>query len=233
MKKQKLEDNPFEEEKIAREWIISVENEKGLIRDREIYPELFEWTKKNNPKLLVEIGSGQGICSTKVKLGRSAKYVGIEPSRPLVARARDIYKSHNKKFLIGSAYKLPLRSGSVDGVFSVNVWFHLKNLDTAAKEIKRVLKKNKRFYIITGNPSTYEIWERFFFDYKKKKGVLDGKVRVPIQHLSRNIFFLHSLSNIIKSLEVNGLAIGSVKVIGFAKRDKMRGIFIGIEGYKT
>ena len=49
-------DNPFEDPVVASEWINSVENEHGLIRDNEIYPLLKKWVSDVKPKVLIEIG---------------------------------------------------------------------------------------------------------------------------------------------------------------------------------
>jgi len=61
----KREENPFENEIISQEWIKSVEGEKGMARDNEVYPRLKKWVDQVSPRVLVEIGSGQGICSEK------------------------------------------------------------------------------------------------------------------------------------------------------------------------
>ena len=54
------EDNPFEDEKIAKEWIHSVENERGMIREKELLPMLRKWVVNIKPKVVVDIGMGQG-----------------------------------------------------------------------------------------------------------------------------------------------------------------------------
>lgn len=223
------EDNPFEDEKISQEWINSVENEKGLIRDKEIYPTLQKWAKEINPKTIVEIGSGQGICSEKIQSSNSY-YIGIEPSVFLTERAKELYNSNKREFLIGSAYSLPIENSAVDAVFSVNVWFHLEDLATASKEMARILKKSGNFLIITANPSLDSFWEKSFISYTKNGKIIDGKVKVPINPLSRNIIYQHSLKEISVALEQNGLTIEKIKTLG---RLKEGDIFINIQGKKT
>ena len=225
------EENPFETELVAKEWINSVENETGMYRDLLIYPMLEKWVGEVKPETLLEIGCGQGICSTK--LGSYAgEYIGVEPSDFLLKRGQELYGGPKRKFLLGDAYSMPLEANSVDAAFSVNVWFHLEKLQEASKELGRVLKPGGQFMIITGNPSTYNVWEHFFFDYEKQGNKLVGKVNVPINHLSKNIFYLHSLGEIVGALKNSGLTVTSTEGFGGNEEYKDDGIFVCIKGQK-
>ncbi len=224
----KYEENPFENKKVAQEWINCVENEKDLFKDKAIYPLLSKWFSKNKSALVVDIGCGQGICATKIDL-KKGKYIGIEPSEILVRRAKKLYKAENIKFVIGSAYALPVHNEIANCVFSVMVWFHLKNLGKAAKELARVLKTKGKFLIITANPARYDSWEGSYFDYIKDAKKIVGKVKVPINPMSKSIFYLHDKSEIQESLIHNGLKISSIRQFGDFGRGKL---FIVISGYK-
>lgn len=229
--KVKYEDNPFEDEIIAREWINSVENERGLIRDKETYPLLRRWAEKVRPKVIVEIGSGQGICADKVQLP-GTQYVGVEPSQFLVERARELYPSQDREFTIGNAYTLPLSDEYADAVFSVNVWFHLENLQKASGELARILKPGGNFLISTAHPDSYSVWESFFFDPKIEGKKIDGKVRVPVNPLSRTVIYKHSLREIEDALTENGLVVEGTEGFGSIEEYKDKGIFISIFGHK-
>jgi len=223
----KFEENPFEDETVSQEWINSVENESGLIRDKEIYPRLNDWVQETNPEVLLEIGAGQGICSDKIpEFG--GKYVGIEPSKKLVERAMELYKSDQRDFIVGNAYDLPMQSESCDASFAINVWFHLENLQKASSEMARVLKRNGNFLIITVNPKDYKNWlggyENKFEDDKK----VIGKANTPVNPLSKNIFYKHSLEKIESSLKEAGLQIDSVENFGWGDRE----VFLVFKGHK-
>ena len=56
------EENPFENAQVAAEWISSIETEKGLIRDKEIYPRLRTWSQEVDGDI-IDIGAGQGIAA--------------------------------------------------------------------------------------------------------------------------------------------------------------------------
>lgn len=213
--KSEREENTFEDPKLAEEWIEVIEAEKGGSRDLEIYPMLKKWTHDLAPKVLIEIGSGQGVCSSKVEI--KEKYIGIEPSISLLSRAKEIYKESNKEFLIGNAYEIPLKNNSVDAVFSVGVWFHIKDLDKAHKEIYRILKTNAEFLIITANPNANHIWESWFENPQKDGKRIEGKIKMQDKFLSKNILFLHTEQEIIDSLKNCNFSIESIKKFGFGK----------------
>ena len=149
---------------------------------------LYKWTHGLLPKVIVDLGAGQGICSEKIDISKS-RYVGIEPSEILINRARELYKEKNKEFIFGTAYKIPLEKESVDAVFSVGVWFHIKDLDKAHKEISRVLKYGGEVMIVTANPDTYFLWESWFDKSKKEGKVLVGDFNLPGKIRIR-IFFI-------------------------------------------
>ena len=179
------EENPFEDPVLAQEWIDAIETEKGGAREKEVYPLIQNWIKVNDLQEVLEVGSGQGICSSYVDVG----YLGVEPSQTLIDRANQLYPG--KRFVRGSSYELPLQNESVDGVFSVGVWFHIEHLDDAHKELARVLKPKGKALIITSNPDTHEDWTLLFSGTREGKK-LDGSVKLPTGKMTRNIFFLHS-----------------------------------------
>lgn len=225
------EDNPFIDERVAREWINSVENEKGRLRDKEIYPRLSVWAKNSGANIIVEIGSGQGICSEKLEV-KDVQYLGIEPSPLLVERANNLYSNVNRKFIIGDAYALPLESGCADAVFSVNVWFHLQDLGVATKEMARILKVTGKFLIITANPFSHQAWRSFYINPEEDEKRISGKVIVPINPLSMNIFYKHSINDITSALHKYGLNVEIIDEFGNPEEYGGNGLFIGISGTK-
>ena len=224
------EENPFEDDKVAKEWINSVENEIGMGRDKAIYPRLETWMDQFDSGRVVEIGSGQGVCSSH--LGNFAgQYIGIEPSPLLTRRAQDLYESERRQFVVGNAYDLPIESESADAAFSVMVWFHLGDLDVASSEFARVLKPRGKFLIITANPRAEKIWEAFYFDYNKEGKKIVGAVNVPINPMSKNIHYQHSIEEISDALNINGLKIAAMEEFG--AEDGGEKLFLSIRGQKS
>ena len=225
----KYEENPFENEDIAKEWIGSVEGEEGMFRDKIIYPLLKNWVKEINPETVLEIGSGQGICSDKIGK-EGGKYIGVEPSQHLTQRAKELYgDKDNRDFVVGNAYDLPLANESVDAAFSVNVWFHLDNLNKGAEEMARVLKTGGKFLIVTANPKAYDSWKSFYDNPSVEERTIVGKVNTPVVPLSKNILYTHSLEEIENSLKQAGLKIEKVEEL---KDEDSVSLFISIEGRK-
>ncbi len=238
----KYEENPFETKHGAEEWINMVENEQGTNRDKEIYPYLTTWISEIKPITVADIGAGQGVCSQY--LGKDdIQYFGIEPSSLLIQRAKDLYSSPYKEFIIGNAYELPLSDKSMDACFSIATWFHLADLETASSELSRVLKDKGAFFIVTANPNAYDIWESFFSDIKKEKGMFTGVNKILLNpkddpenykyaQVTNNTFYTHTLDEIIKSLEKYDLKIKSVEEFGVLPITEGRSIFIKITGQK-
>lgn len=155
--------NPFEREDIAEQWIKSVENEKGLLRDTETYPRLVRWFNDTSKGNVLDIGAGQGIASTKIQGYK--RYVGVEPSSFLVDRAKALYQENDiKKFVQGDVYELSFPDQSFDQCFSINVWFHLEDIIKASQEMARVLKIGGQFWIHTANGDAVDIWKKFYIN---------------------------------------------------------------------
>ena len=112
----------------------------------------------------------------------------------------------------------------------------MRDLDTAHKEIARILKSNGQILIITSNSNLHKLWETWFENPKKDGKVLDGKVQVPGGTLSRNIFNLHSENEIVDSLKTHSFLVVSIEKFGFGKEGKEvhrdEGIWMAIEAVK-
>ena len=96
-------------------------------------------------KTILEYGCGDGE-NTVVLANRGAKIIALDISAELleVARKRlEVNDCRAVELLIGSAHTLPLPDESVDIIFGMAILHHLE-LDLAAREVLRVLKKGGR-----------------------------------------------------------------------------------------
>ena len=225
------EPNSFEGDIVAKEWIQSIESVQKSSRELEYYPLLDRWSKNFHSATIVEIGSGQGVCSSHLDLSTNS-YIGIEPSKILIERARELYPETNRKFIEGNSSHLPLPDESVDAVFSLGVWFHIQDVDKAHEEAHRILKPGGKLLILTGNPESQSQWESFFENPKVEGNTIEGKVYVPGGSMSHNIVILHSRQKLITSLEDVGFEVNSVEEMGFGSTKRKQGIFIKIEAVR-
>lgn len=99
--------------------------------------------------VIVDIGSGQGRSSTE--LSAYGKDIGIESSKFLTERAKELYPAESGDFIVGNAYEIPSDNNSVDRAISINVWFHLADMDKASQELSRALKTVGAFFIHTAD----------------------------------------------------------------------------------
>jgi len=96
---------------------------------------------------------------------------GVDFSREMLEQARKFIKKNNFKvnLKLASAEKLPYQNNSFDYVLALAVLHHLKNPETAIKEIHRVLKNNGEAYI--------SIWSKLQLKllFKKKETFIPWK----------------------------------------------------------
>ena len=222
-----MDDRTFNDPRTAAEWISVVEGSR--LRDGDLYPQLREWVSRISPETILEIGSGQGVCSDKIDLA-GRRYSGVEPSPLLLARAKELYGFDNRNFVTGNIYQLPCPDESYDAAYSVAVWHLLSDLDKAAMELHRVLKKGGHFMIVTANPGGYSLWTDSYTQSKLEGRRFEGKVEMPDKSISTDVLYLHTREEITKSFEVVGLGIRETKE--FRTSDKSNGekYFISFEG---
>lgn len=200
-----MDDCTFDDE-TALLWINVIESAKTSIRDKDIYPRVQSWLDTTLPNKILEIGSGQGICSDKIDW-KGRQYCGLEPSPKMTERARQLYASQARSFLLGNIYSLPFESDSFDGAFSILVWHLLGDLKLASLELARVLKPNGKFLIITANPNSYSAWKAFYSDFQLNGKRLEGTMLLSENSKSHDVLHLHTQSDLIQSLENSSLEI--------------------------
>jgi ubiquinone/menaquinone biosynthesis C-methylase UbiE len=202
------EENPFEDPTVAALWVKSVEGEVegGHLRDKYVYPLIREWLNDPAVESVLDLGAGQGAAVTTTE---GKRYVGLEPSQPLVDRAREQYP--DKEFVVGNAYELPFKDGSFDAAFSINVWFHLEDLLTASRELARVLKPGGKFLIISANPDAYDTWRSFYKNVKEDDKKFIGAAEIPLVTLPRNVFYKHTQQEILGAFKNAGLVVEEAK----------------------
>jgi SAM-dependent methyltransferase len=224
-----MDDRTFDDD-TAVQWIEAVEASKVSTRDNDIFPIARSWLSKGQIAKVLEIGSGQGICSDKIDLSQ-CDYTGVEPSPLMTKRAQQIYPGKNRKFVLGNAYSLPFSSNVFDGCFSILVWHLLGNLRLANQELSRVLRPGGHFLIITANPSSYTAWKGFYKHFKMDGNRLEGTMQLTEKRESHDVLFLYEEKELMNSLLEVGLTIEASQTFRQSSKDKTD-MLIAIEGRK-
>jgi ubiquinone/menaquinone biosynthesis C-methylase UbiE len=198
------------------------------IRNTTLYPRLSSWIAEHAPRTVLEIGAGQGISSSRVTLG-DARYIGVEPSARLRELASEQYPHHI--FLPGIAESLPIADDSINCAFSLFVWLHIDDIESAGRELARVLAPDGRFMIITANPNEYDTWKSWHQNLH-----IDGKrLRGDMPRLSHHEMYLNDYNELISSFTNAELSITSIDTYGIdpaSPLSNQQGFAIIIEGYK-
>jgi ubiquinone/menaquinone biosynthesis C-methylase UbiE len=109
-------------------------------------------------QLVVEIGCGIGTDGTRFLEG-GARYIGIDSSDTAVRTARetfDLLQLHGT-VIAANATALPIRTTTIDFVFSNGVLHHIDDTEMAVDEIHRILRP--------GGQCTVMLYHRSSFNY--------------------------------------------------------------------
>jgi SAM-dependent methyltransferase len=223
-----MDDRTFDD-KTALDWMASIENEKSRARDLDLYPKLRDWTACLPGRHVLEIGCGQGICSPKIA---PMTYTGADPSPRLIARAKELYASDGRAFVVGNAYALPFADGAFDAAFAVSVWHLLEDVEKASRELARVLAPKGHFALSTANPASYPAWIALYEDAALVGTRLDGRMRLEGQPPSRDVLHLHPVEKILGALEGAGLVVKKTETFRPARNASDPDYYLWVEGQK-
>lgn len=224
-----MDDRTFDDE-TALQWIKVIEATKVSVRDKDIYPRVQSWLDSASLSAILEIGSGQGICSEKVDL-KGGHYTGLEPSPKMTERAKELYSDEKRNFVLGNIYALPFESNCFDGAFSILVWHLLGDLQLASHELARVLKPGGRFLIITANPNSYSAWKAFYSDFQLDGKRLEGTMLLSENSKSHDVLHLHTQNDLVQSLASSSLQVQKTETFRSSPEENLD-LLICLEGQK-
>lgn len=104
---------------------------------------------------VLDVASGEGYGS-HLLAGLARSVVGVDIAASAVEHAREIYKTPNLRFLLGSCAELPLESASVDMVVSFETIEHHDQHEAMLREIRRVLRPGGVLLISSPNRPEYD-----------------------------------------------------------------------------
>ncbi len=121
----------------------------------EDYPGYITDFIKNNLKCntILDAGCGTGKFINILE-SVSNKYIGIDLSKDQINKALTKSNKTNSQFIVSNLNNIPLEDNSVDIIISEWVLGTIKDIeerDKCIEELKRVLKKDGRIYLIENN----------------------------------------------------------------------------------
>jgi 2-polyprenyl-6-hydroxyphenyl methylase/3-demethylubiquinone-9 3-methyltransferase len=196
----------YDEEKYAKNWWNTDRNSPesyfyGLHAFNEIRFAFF-WRhiqpliKEKGSLRVLDVGCGGGILTERIaremqERGIAGEVIGVDMSKNSVQVATEHAKKaglNNIKYIVGSAYQLPVEDNSFDIVVSTDVLEHLHDLQQAVKEIKRVLKPDGLFVFDTVNRT---VFSRVFVKISERilkfipKGVHDYRLFIKPEEMKK------------------------------------------------
>jgi len=125
-------------------------------------------------RILIDVGCNWGRWSISAAEA-GYQVIGVDPSIEGVLAAREVSRQRGAKasFVVGDARFLPIRSSSVNQVFSYSVLQHLskENVVTALREIKRVLLPGGRSLIQMPNVFGVRcLWHQWLRKFRQPSG---------------------------------------------------------------
>jgi tRNA (uracil-5-)-methyltransferase TRM9 len=153
-----------------------------------------EWKKGK----ILDLGCGNGRnLAPFVKNGFSC--YGVDFSKEMLDNAKTMFKKRklNAEFKIGDLVKIPFENEFFDYVICVASFHHLNKKEQieCLKEIKRVLKKNGKFYICVWNK-----WQKKFM-FKKKEQYIFWKIKEKVFERYYYFFNIFEFKKLLKKSE--------------------------------
>lgn len=143
-------------------------------RVRHVAAVLKRYPPARATRAMLDIGSGEGrYLPVWHALLPQAQIYALEYSALAVSRAAESHPF--AEHIVGSGDELPLRSGTVDAVVSIEVIEHVERARQMLSEVRRVLRPGGWALISTpcGNAGSLEWWQNFVRG-KVVRGVDDG-----------------------------------------------------------
>jgi ubiquinone/menaquinone biosynthesis C-methylase UbiE len=106
--------------------------------------------KEQRVKTILDLGCGTGRFSEALAVHFDAEVIGIDPSKKMLEQARRKRRDRRIQYELGCGESIPLPDNSVDLIFMSMIFHHFDNPTLAARECRRVLRKDATAFLRAG-----------------------------------------------------------------------------------
>ena len=177
--------------------------------DPEIVSRLIQHLKPSKSGQYLDVGCGSGNY-TQAIFNEGFLVSGVDISEEMLEKAKK--KNNNIEWFLGDARKLPFPDSTFDGATCVLATHHIKDIETAFKEIFRVMKSGN-FVIFTSFPEQEETsWLKEYFPNLMKRAcevmtnfeiLSELLVKAGFSKIKSDPFFITTNSKISFCIAVN------------------------------
>lgn len=189
--------------------MINKINEKPThkICGRALFNTIFTDNEDVKNKTILDIGCGFGWMEINLLNREASHVVGMEVSENDLKTAKKYVKNSRVKFEVGNALKLPFKDSTFDTVVSWEVLEHIpKNCENIMfSEVRKVLKKNGKFYLSTPyrsffsnifDPAWWLIRHRHYSKNQLKKFAMDNGFKIEKIVIKGGFWEIVSINNL-------------------------------------
>jgi demethylmenaquinone methyltransferase/2-methoxy-6-polyprenyl-1,4-benzoquinol methylase len=156
---------------------------------------VIKYLQPNKNQIILDIAGGTGYLASKIA-SKTKQVVVLDSSKQMLNQAKKKQADFkNIKIKLAKAEKLPFDDNYFDSVVLIDALHHIKKVDRAIKEAKRVLKNNGKIIIFEFEIKGLKGWLFWLFE---KIYVDNSKFIKPAQLLKK--MQLHNFSGKIISV---------------------------------
>jgi len=106
--------------------------------------------KDQRIQTILDLGCGTGRFSEALAIRFDAQVIGVDPSKKMLAQARNKPPCRRIRYELGRGESIPLPDNSVDLIFMSMIFHHFDNPTLAARESRRVLRESGTVFLRAG-----------------------------------------------------------------------------------
>lgn len=208
---QKIKFNKYARKSNGKSRTVTKINASGIF---EAYPYFSETVNQNNPKLVVELGTGAGggTASVALDMEKNSRLFTVDIGFECLANAVGISKYQKKNIIpvCANFWYLPFTDESVDAVCTYNGLDESRETERTVSEVARILKSGGRFTVTSRKDA-----------FMRQGTVLEpfGFTREETVEIMKKCRLYSDIDTLTEICEKNGLVLKSRKE--FERNEKL------------